>query len=108
MAGNVKTFFEELRRNDPELQSEYERQAPRFRALTALIALRQELRVSQSELARRMGVTQPVIAKLESGQDNVKIDTLARAAAALGRELEVSFKVPQRRRNTTQQQQQAS
>ncbi len=102
MAGNVKAFFEELRSNDPELQSEYERQAPRFRALSALIALRQELNVSQAELARRMGVSQPVVAKLESGEGNVKIDTLARAAAALGRELEVTFSVPQERQNVGQ------
>ena len=40
---SVKTFFEQLRAQDPQLQREYERQAPRFEALRALIAARGSL-----------------------------------------------------------------
>lgn len=52
---------------------------------------------SQRELAQRMGTTQSVISRLEEGGGaKNRIDTLARAAEALGRHLIVSFpkKVP--------------
>ena len=49
------------------------------------------------ELARRMGSTQPAIARLEAGRVAPSLDTLDRAAAALGVELVVTFQHPQRR-----------
>jgi transcriptional regulator with XRE-family HTH domain len=46
---------------------------------------RRRLGISQSELAKRTGVSQPMIAKFESGRfKNITIHTLVRAAHALG------------------------
>ncbi len=46
---------------------------------------RKRLGISQSELAKRTGVSQPLIAKFESGRfKNITIHTLVRAAHALG------------------------
>jgi DNA-binding XRE family transcriptional regulator len=46
---------------------------------------RKRLGISQSELAKRTGVSQPMIAKFESGRfKNITIHTLVRAAHALG------------------------
>ena len=50
-----------------------------------LVRLRETAGVSQRDLASRLGVTQPVVARLESGKArNVEVRTLVRAAAALG------------------------
>lgn len=92
MAGTAKKFLEGLRAVNPEVQAEYDRLGPRYAAIDALIAARQRSGVTQTELARRMGVRQPVVARLESGENSPKIDTLAEAAEALGYELVVSFK----------------
>ena len=54
-------------------------------------ALRDAQGISQAELARRMGTTQPAIARLEAGRVAPSIETLDRAAAALGVELVVTF-----------------
>jgi transcriptional regulator with XRE-family HTH domain len=43
--------------------------------------------LTQAELASRLGTTQPAIARLESSHANPRIDTLARALRACGREL---------------------
>lgn len=54
--------------------------------------LRTEARLSQRELADRMGTTQSVISRLEEGGGaKNRIDTLARVATALGRHLVLSF-----------------
>lgn len=40
--------------------------------------------LSQSEIAARMGTSQPAIARLESGSTNARLSTLVRYAEALG------------------------
>lgn len=47
--------------------------------------------MSQAELARRAGLSQPVVARLEDPDHNPTIETLERVAAALGTRLEVGL-----------------
>jgi len=55
-------------------------------------AERERLKLTQSELAEKMGTTQPAIARLEAGGVTPSLDTLHRAADALGLELVVDFR----------------
>ena len=48
--------------------------------------------MTQAALADRMGTTQPTIARLEAGGVTPSLDTLRRAAEALGLELVVDFR----------------
>ena len=73
-------------------RAEYERQKPRYDALRALIDARLRAKLTQAELAARMGVSQSVVARLEGAGSSPRIDTLAAAATAMGCELEVKFK----------------
>lgn len=57
-------------------------------------AERERLGLTQAELAERMGTTQPTVARLEAGGVTPSLDTLHRAAAALGLELVVDFRQP--------------
>ena len=51
--------------------------------------------LTQAQLARRLGITQPSIARLESAGDNVTIATLQRALNVMNRTLEIhSQKMP--------------
>jgi DNA-binding XRE family transcriptional regulator len=54
----------------------------RKRALAALVKGRGK--IAQAEVARRMGTTQSVIARLESGKVDPTLSTLERYASALG------------------------
>lgn len=45
--------------------------------------------LTQAQLARRLGITQPSIARLEAAGDNVTIATLQRAMNAMNRTLEL-------------------
>jgi transcriptional regulator with XRE-family HTH domain len=49
-----------------------------------LQSLRSQAGLSQAQLARRLGTTQPAIARLESASSNPTVETLARAVSALG------------------------
>jgi transcriptional regulator with XRE-family HTH domain len=45
--------------------------------------------LTQTQLARRLGVTQPAIARIEAAGDEVSVATLKRALGAMGRTLEL-------------------
>lgn len=53
---------------------------------------RQELSLSQKDLAERVGVTQQAIAKIEDPDANPTLDTLSKVATALGLTVEVTMK----------------
>ena len=91
MGRNARQVMDEWRANDPAVQAEYERLGPRFEAIDELVAARTEAGLSQRALAALMGVAPSVVGRIESGSDSVKIDTLARAAVALGKQLSVRF-----------------
>lgn len=54
----------------------------------ALVAKRVELGLSQTEVAARMGTSQSAVARLESGQADLRLSTLERYAAAIGQRLD--------------------
>ncbi|HEX2157807.1 MAG TPA: helix-turn-helix transcriptional regulator [Actinomycetes bacterium] len=97
---NRRNRWDELRRDrlaSPAASAGYERARRAFELGEQLRALREAQHLSQSELARRMGSTQPAIARLEAGRVAPSLDTLDRAAAALGVELVITFQQPPRR-----------
>ena len=51
---------------------------------------RLEAGLTQAELAERLGASQPVVARLESGRANPRIATFERALAATGHRLAVA------------------
>ena len=56
----------------------------RLRLATTLRTQRQKKRLSQSELAKRIGSSQSRVAKMEAGDPSVSLDLLIRSLLALG------------------------
>ena len=52
--------------------------------LSLVRAWREHLGLTQEEVARRMGITQPAYAKMENGKTQPRIATCKRLAAAMG------------------------
>lgn len=82
------------RKHDPLFPGFKEMAARRERMVEDLVGLRLELRLSQTEVAARMGTSQSAVARLESGEADVRLSTLERYAAALGRVLDVRLEGP--------------
>jgi ribosome-binding protein aMBF1 (putative translation factor) len=86
--------FEDIKREwmkDPAFKAEYEGLAPEFEIAGELIQARKRAGLSQEEVARRMGTTQSVIARLESGQTLPSTKTLLRFARATGTKVRVKL-----------------
>lgn len=67
--------------------------AARRRELAAeLVELRRASGLSQTEVAARMKTSQSAVARLESGDADVRLSTLDRYAAAIGQELDIRLR----------------
>lgn len=61
--------------------------AQRRRLVEELASQRKSARLSQTEVAARMGTSQSAVARLESGDVDVRASTLERYAAAIGSQI---------------------
>jgi ribosome-binding protein aMBF1 (putative translation factor) len=61
--------------------------AERRRLVAELTAKRRSAGLSQTEVAARMGTSQSAVARLETGDADVRVSTLERYAAAIGSQL---------------------
>lgn len=83
------TTEEDSHRRHPPVFPGFREMAERRRAfLGGLVQQRIALGLTQTEVAARMGTSQSAVARLESGDADVRISTLERYAAALDRSLE--------------------
>lgn len=80
-----------MRRISPEYRAAYDALEDEFAALDVLLKARREAGLTQTQVAKRMGVSQPVLARLEGSLGNRKssptLATLRRYAAACGKKL---------------------
>jgi predicted transcriptional regulator len=76
---------------DPAYRSAYESLEEEFALASSLIQARTHARLSQAEVASRMGTTESVVSRLESGRVKPSTRTLQRYAAATGHRLRISL-----------------
>jgi len=69
---------------DPSFKAEWQRLAPAREFAATLLRYRAEHKLSQRALAKKLGISQPRVVKLESGEHNPEIDTIINAVRSLG------------------------
>lgn len=63
-----------------------------LKAAMELRRLRRQLHLSQDQLAKKISVKREFISRIESGRQNVTLETLYRIADAAGKELHLTFR----------------
>ncbi len=76
---------------DPEFAREYEALGPEFEIVDQIIALRLKRKMSQRDLAVKVGTQQPSIARFERRRVTTDLGFLRRVADALGADVKVSL-----------------
>ena len=76
---------------NPEFRAEYEKADAEFSLIEALVQARTRAKLSQAQLARKIGTTQSAIARLEGGGVSPSIATLRRYAEATGGKLQIKL-----------------
>lgn len=89
----MKTFEEYKKQQikDPEFVKEYEAIQPEMDVIRAIVNARTSQNLTQSELAKRTGINQADISKLENGTRNPSINLLKRLAEGMGMNLKIEF-----------------
>ncbi|MCH5268367.1 MAG: helix-turn-helix transcriptional regulator [Lachnospiraceae bacterium] len=76
---------------DDNFKKEYEDLQPEFDVIRAIIDARTSQNLTQQELAKRTGINQGDISKLENGTRNPTINLLKRLADGMGMALKIEF-----------------
>lgn len=87
--------FEDIKKDmlkDEEFKTEYEKLKPRYETIRQIIEARKEQKMTQSELAKKVGTQKSNISRLESGNYNPSLDFLVKVAESLGKSLSVQIK----------------
>ena len=87
---SYKTLRERILSN-PQVQKEYDKNKLYFEVAQMVIEARIKQKMSQKELAKRIGTKQPSIARIESGSSLPSLRLLKKIANALRTELRVKF-----------------
>ena len=96
----VEEAFREWRK-DPKFVAAYDALEDEFAVASALIKARGDAAVTQAQVARAMGTTQAVVARLESGKTMPSTRTLERFAKATHTRLRISFEPEKRGQSVT-------
>ena len=76
---------------EPKYRKAYDALEDEFAVAKAVIAARNRAGLTQAELARKMGTTQPVVARMEGGRIRPSLRTLQRLAQATVSRLMIRF-----------------
>ena len=89
----MKTFedYKKQQMQDPELVREYEAIQPEMDVIRAIVNARTSQNLTQNELAKRTGINQADISKLENGTRNPSVNLLKRLAEGMGMSLKIEF-----------------
>ena len=87
----MKTFKQSMEEflADPENKKAYDNLEVEFAIHEALIEARIQKKLTQKELAKKMGITQSALARFESGRTNPTLSFLQKITTGLGLKLTV-------------------
>jgi len=90
--GDALALLEELTGNSQEMADLVEQEQANLDIARKIYELRTKGKLSQAELARKVGTTQSVISRLEDADyDGHSLEMLRRIAAALEKRVEIRF-----------------
>lgn len=81
------TFDEVFKKRTTAFERSYAEESLRLMLATQIKTARLEQHLTQSAIAKKAGMPQSIIARLESGEHGVSVDTLGKIAHALGKRI---------------------
>lgn len=88
------TDFEDVLKEhlkDPEFKRYFDYYGKQLEISYNLLQMRKRAKMSQAQLARKIGTTQSNVARMEAGNQNFTVALLTRIAGVFGKDLQISF-----------------
>jgi len=88
-----KNFRETLKQqlNDADFKKEYDSLEVEYQLVNALLDARKAVNITQKQLAEKTGIAQSEISRIERGNANPSLKTMARLASGMGMIVKVEF-----------------
>ena len=90
----TKTLQELLTERSPESQARIQEMADNLHLESQLYRIREELQLSQKELAETLGIKQPSLSAIENRGHDLKISTMKKYVEAMGGKLRIDVELP--------------
>ena len=84
--------LDQIEKEDPIRRAGIEARAKELVLSMKFREARRKAKLSQHDLAKKSGVAQNIISKVESGKQNVTVETLTKISFALGKEITIGLK----------------
>jgi len=90
----VRSFdaFQKRMLKKPKVKAAYDALEEEFALASELIGARARAKLSQEEVARRMGTSQSAVARMESGRSLPSTTSLVKYAKAVGHKVQIKLK----------------
>ncbi|EOH86270.1 helix-turn-helix domain-containing protein [Enterococcus pallens] len=92
MTSSINDLIARKKASSPQFAAEFEKEKQRLNVAVAVAQLRDELGMTQRELAEKVGKPQSTIARIENGSMNVSFNVLYEIATSVGKEVTIGFK----------------
>lgn len=90
----AKTLQDLLASRSLESQARIQKIADRLLFESQLYLIREELKISQKELAETLGIKQPSLSAIENRGNDLKISTMKKYVEAMGGKLRIDVELP--------------
>ena len=77
---------------NPDIRKEYEVLSLQYKLIREFLSRRNELEITQVQLAKKIGTKQTAISRLENGYSNITMSSIWKIADALDLDLDISVK----------------
>ena len=88
---DLKKYIEKRKKKDKAFAVSYDEGYEEFKIGIMLRTVREKARLTQEQLARKLGTQKPAISRIENHAGDIKLSTLEKVAAALGKKLKISI-----------------
>lgn len=88
---DLKEYIKGRKKRDREFATGFEEGYEQFKVGVMLRQARESVGLTQEELAQRLKTKKTAISRIENHAEDIKLSTLERFAAALGKQLKISI-----------------
>lgn len=88
---DLKKYISERKKRDKKFSEGFDEGYGQFKVGVMLRQARESAGLTQEELARRLKTQKTAISRIENHAEDIKLSTLERVAAALGKRLQVGI-----------------
>jgi len=88
---DLKKYISERKKRDKKFAADYDEGYEQFKVGVMLRQARESAGLTQEELARKLKTKKTAISRIENHSEDIKLSTLERVAAALGKRLQISI-----------------